>query len=305
MARSVALSLTSPANVKARGHTMFVKRQERSEKWITDESTTPQVITHFTFEESSDEEKYYNPNPWQPSHTWTAPAVMSPVVGGVPPAPAMPPGMWQAPARPAVSSHSEKASVLSADEFERVRLYEEKVEHTGVSPQLCFDLANDLRNMKGKGGRLFAKRRAKSEKWIVDETHVASAATPELIKRLTGGMSLPGPAATPAPGAPSAPDGGAPPRNRLAEMIEMPMAKCSPWDAALESPFGNIGRAFEHIDEFDTQLQQMKAAAFTPQAARKPGPAGGQANWNVKVATSSTSVESKSERHTQQSLFAF
>ena len=33
--------------------------------------------------------------------------------------------------------------------------------------QVCFNLADDLRNMKGKGARLFAKRQAKSESWTV------------------------------------------------------------------------------------------------------------------------------------------
>lgn len=33
--------------------------------------------------------------------------------------------------------------------------------------QVCFNLADDLRNMKGKGARLFAKRQAKSESWAV------------------------------------------------------------------------------------------------------------------------------------------
>jgi hypothetical protein len=31
--------------------------------------------------------------------------------------------------------------------------------------QVCFSLADDLHKMKGKGGKLFAKRQAKSETW--------------------------------------------------------------------------------------------------------------------------------------------
>lgn len=48
--------------------------------------------------------------------------------------------------------------------------------------QVCFNLADDLRNMKGKGARLFAKRQAKSESWTVstdaDEEDVETVVEP-------------------------------------------------------------------------------------------------------------------------------
>lgn len=41
-----------------------------------------------------------------------------------------------------------------------------------MSPDLCAEVVNALNEAGGKGAELFAKRRKKSEKWVVDETNV-------------------------------------------------------------------------------------------------------------------------------------
>ncbi|XP_035218460.1 uncharacterized protein LOC118191730, partial [Stegodyphus dumicola] len=46
------------------------------------------------------------------------------------------------------------------------------VEHNAVSPEICHDIVKDLNSPKGKGGQLFAKRKKKSEEWVVDEEKV-------------------------------------------------------------------------------------------------------------------------------------
>lgn len=40
-----------------------------------------------------------------------------------------------------------------------------------MSPDLCAEVVNALNEAGGKGAELFAKRRKKSEKWVVDETN--------------------------------------------------------------------------------------------------------------------------------------
>jgi len=283
MARRVALSLTAPQNKRARGHTMFVKQVEKSERWNTDH---PDGIPYF---ETESGEKYYNPNPWKTAGvSWKAPADMDGGYGGyggyaspsngagsyspvrqaspprkpkfqpgraaspnkfqpraaspnkaaqpyVPPhqsytpsatkpqptapssaynppdmstslptrplwerlgmdvnpgsepmsvaqpayepppaAPAPPPAGFipDAPPPPPVASFppiqkftrkKKDDNTMSAEELERVRLFEPKATHNTVSPQVAFSLADDLKNMKGKGGRLFAKRRQKAQ----------------------------------------------------------------------------------------------------------------------------------------------
>lgn len=43
-----------------------------------------------------------------------------------------------------------------------------------MSPDLCAEVVNALNESGGKGAELFAKRRKKSEKWVVDETNFSN-----------------------------------------------------------------------------------------------------------------------------------
>lgn len=52
------------------------------------------------------------------------------------------------------------------------RLIEEHVTHTNVPPQAAMNLVADLNSSGGKGAALFQKRKARSEKWIIDENNV-------------------------------------------------------------------------------------------------------------------------------------
>lgn len=40
-----------------------------------------------------------------------------------------------------------------------------------LSPEICREIVKDLNSPKGKGAELFAKRRKRSEKWVVNETN--------------------------------------------------------------------------------------------------------------------------------------
>lgn len=46
------------------------------------------------------------------------------------------------------------------------------VKHDTISPEICHDLVKDLNSPVGKGAELFAKRKKKSEEWVVDEEKV-------------------------------------------------------------------------------------------------------------------------------------
>ena len=44
--------------------------------------------------------------------------------------------------------------------------------HTNVPPQAAMSLVDDLNQSRGKGAALFQKRKARSEKWVIDENNV-------------------------------------------------------------------------------------------------------------------------------------
>jgi len=44
-------------------------------------------------------------------------------------------------------------------------------EEGGLSPQMCYQLSRNLQSDNGRGGQIFAKRKKRSEKWVVDEFH--------------------------------------------------------------------------------------------------------------------------------------
>jgi hypothetical protein len=52
------------------------------------------------------------------------------------------------------------------------RFLKEHVTHTNVPPQAAMSLVADLNQNRGKGAALFQKRKARSEKWVVDENNV-------------------------------------------------------------------------------------------------------------------------------------
>lgn len=46
------------------------------------------------------------------------------------------------------------------------------VQHDAVSPEVCHNIVRDLNAQAGKGAQLFAKRKKKSEEWVVDDNKV-------------------------------------------------------------------------------------------------------------------------------------
>ena len=63
---------------------------------------------------------------------------------------------------------SHTAMSLGKDDFERLRLEAKKCDHRVVSPGLCFDIVADLRTSKGRGGRMFERRKNRADKFIID-----------------------------------------------------------------------------------------------------------------------------------------
>ena len=289
MARKVALSLMAPQNKEARGHKMFMKRRKKSDRWVAGQMV-PQEDEYYEVY-SDEEEKYYNPNPWRASgmedksHTWQpvkptppppppkpvpayqAPKPFQPAIPPAPPAPPAPPTpqMWEP--RAVDQSHiwqpkiqeapdERRMAAMSHNEVEDMLLRSQKTKHDAVAPEVAFSLADDLRNMKGRGGRLFAKRRERAEQWVVDDDNVQrpSAPNPEIMKRLATQSAIDR-ARSPAhgggqaaPSHPVQPITNGMPKNRLTGMIKN-KAPMTPWEAAERSTTGNVEAAFSHLHQ--------------------------------------------------------
>lgn len=67
------------------------------------------------------------------------------------------------------------SQVISPENFKQQH-FTEHVTHTEIDPNACMHLAATLESQDpsigGRGAQIFANRKAKSEKWVVDETNV-------------------------------------------------------------------------------------------------------------------------------------
>ncbi|XP_071106269.1 synaptopodin-2-like isoform X1 [Haliotis cracherodii] len=214
LCKIIAHSLTSAANKKARGAKMFAKRQKRSMKWIHDGKLVtlnplddiPGYNPHY-YDEEEDQRLHFK-----------IPSLKNRVS----------------------SPETETKMSLTQEEFERLRLDSQRCEHQSVSPNQCFDIAQSLKNSKGKAGKLFEKRRQRVEKYVVDETNAQKS--PVKPAKL-GGMTKP---------------------------LKGPL---SPWDAALENPCGSVEKAFEDLTEFERKQKLNQMLKLKQSAPPAPAPA--------------------------------
>src|SRR6218665_123362 len=250
LARQVAQSVLSPANLKSKGHRMFIRRKERAIRWttgLTDEEKAELVSQMAAAKEGTEgASEAATQGPGSPQ---TAPH-------------SLPTSIMFAP-KLSTEKDVDRLNAMSNEELDRMMLLERKTTHTNVSPQVCFSLVDDLRNMKGKGGKLFAKRQAKSETWDksagdqppMEEGEGATVDPAELDPRV--GERLKAEHRTHAAAAKreaQSVSGAAAPTNRLKEMIEIQKAAMTPWDAAAQ--YGSVEKAFEHLDSSNPGKQK-------------------------------------------------
>lgn len=244
MARGVAQSLTAPANQATRGHRMFMKRKEKSVNWTVDDTNTPRRPSI----DAQSEDLYYNPEPKKAMATWKPrPGDFSTTIMSPSPVPRL----FAPRFSPAASD--EKAKYMSAEEFERMLLFEDKTTHDTVPPQLCFGLAADLRESASKGGRMFARRRASADQWTVTNDSLPRFQVSKLAKsaNIVRGRRH------------SEPDydevTSRTPRETPASELPVPRAMMSPWDAAVQ--FGHVEPAFQHLNTVTTT---SSSSSFIP-----------------------------------------
>lgn len=195
LCKKIAKSLTSAANRRARGAKMFAKRKRKSTKWIHDGeryhgSSSAGDVADLR---DLDSELIESEGGFKPLFQFRIPNLAN-----------------------RVNYNEDHKMSLSKDEFERLRLSANKVDHTSVSPTQCHNLVADLQSKRNRGAKLFQKRAARSEKWVIDENNAQKP----------------------------------PPQPRLNEIVSHSPVKpaLSPWEAAMENPLGYVDKAFDHLD---------------------------------------------------------
>ncbi|XP_031355840.1 uncharacterized protein LOC116180128 isoform X3 [Photinus pyralis] len=119
-----------------------------------------------------------------------------------------------------------------------------------LSPEFCQEIVRDLNSPRGKGAELFAKRRKKSEKWVVGETEGTRGSyepppTPKpILIPVLPPNHLPTPSYLPETAQRAQHNQKL---DQIQEQFVRPRVKLikSPWDAALET--GSVEAAFEDL----------------------------------------------------------
>ena len=212
LCRLISNSLTSAANKRARGAKMFAKRKRRSTKWVHEghsewSSSAGDVANIDELESELD----LNEGGSKQLFLFRIPNLKQ---------------------RVASPERNTKMS-MKKDEFERLRLQAQKCDHRVVSPGTCFDIVADLKASKGRGGRLFERRKNRADKFIIDESNA----------------KLPGPKHT-----------------RLESLLDVTPLKSrqSPWEAAQSGSQGSVDAAFGHLSERERMQKLNQILQYSP-----------------------------------------
>lgn len=205
LCRKIADSLSSDKNKKSRGANMFFRRVTKSEKWIHE---GPDPI-------GSDSDSYMETNDISVTDSNKYPFIK-------------------------VSKGPPKLKLIldprQIQDMVKLRSSGQNInEHNVISPDICLGIVKDLNSPTGKGAILFAKRKKKSEEWVVDEEKVKShlKSDYEYQTRYQKQESV---------------------QNQRLKMIK------SPWEAAMQSPIGSCDAAFVDVHP-DTVAETVIRAA--------------------------------------------
>lgn len=153
LARRISSSLSDISNKQSKGQSMYVNRMKRSVKWV-----------HGGDDKNESQANGVNSTIDDPS----LPTFKIPNIG--PKEMKLNPPSTKSPLKLVMNPHGQLQDINS--------LVKQGLNvQTPLSPELCFDLVRDLNTTKGKGAELFAKRRKKSEKWVVDENTVKQSSS--------------------------------------------------------------------------------------------------------------------------------
>ncbi|XP_043203355.1 actin cytoskeleton-regulatory complex protein PAN1-like isoform X6 [Amphibalanus amphitrite] len=150
MAKKISSSLSDASNKQSKGQSMYERRKKRSVKWVHDAAVTHQetIESHEMTGGSQSENEDGAESPHVPKDKPLLQLLMNP------------------------HGHVYDMNALKKQGW----IIDNK---GGLSPEICSDLIKDLNSPTGKGAQIFAKRKKRAEKWVVDEEHRETRKTDE------------------------------------------------------------------------------------------------------------------------------
>lgn len=269
LAKKVARTLFDTRNVGSKGSNMFERRRQRADKWTTEEEEEDEVVRPSEPDVIESVLTMDQVEKLKTDPTALPLSYLLGTMGAIPRAPAPPPPKT-------VKEFMEKVQKTP------------KADHRAVNPEKCFDIAAALHNSHdSKGAALFNKRRAKSQKWVLEsggENQINESAPPLFAPTMA---MAPGPMKietakslikSRVPAQNQLEESNAPVGEGLAQKIQRLQSASDAWEESLMQPTASMtdstpinSRSKSVMVESTLTKRMSSSAAFAPAGFQEMG----------------------------------